>query len=335
MAESQDQITSKSLSVLLRRLFPMRSEQDDMQDNRPRRKGLVITLCFLAAVLLWFTVSMRQTYTQFFEFPTEVENLPDHLALKTLPPPTVRVQVEGEGIQLLRLYYNPPTIPINAEQSEVDLNLVAPELTKSVRTESIMPRLIQVETDTRVERRVPVLSRVTISTQTGYHIVGGVHLDPDSVTVSGAASIIDELTRWPTVSSVISQAKDSVSAVIAVLDSLSGLVTLDQSEVAVRAEVVEFTEGNRVLTVRVENVPPGQRVRLDPASTVVTYQVPIEAFDAAFSAEDFFALVPYDEILRDTTGRVYPQLHLPAGITLREVSILPEALGYYFVMGSH
>ncbi len=324
----------KSLPTLLRKLFPEPLDARSLRDNAPRHKGLVITLCVLAACLLWFTVSMRQTYTQFFEFPTEVRNLPAHLALRSLPPASVRIQVEGEGIQLLRLFYNPPTVPIDAGREEVDLNIVAPELTKSVRTESVMPRLIRVETDTRVERRIPIRSRVGVFTQAGYHVVGSVQLTPDSVTVSGASSILETLDSWPTDIVDIRQAKDSIDTVVALTDTLVGLVAKELAATTIRASVLEFTEGNRLLQVRVAGIPRGRSVRLDPPSAVVTYQVPIQSFDAAFEAEDFFATVPFSEILRDTSGRVYPRLHLPLNITLREVRLSPEALGYYFVLGS-
>jgi len=49
----------------------------------------------------------------------------------------------------------------------------------------------------------------------------------------------------------------------------------------------------------------------------------------AQEADDFYAFVPYQEILSDTTGNVYPLVNVPSNLLLREVNIFPNAFRYY------
>jgi hypothetical protein len=49
-------------------------------------------------------------------------------------------------------------------------------------------------------------------------------------------------------------------------------------------------------------------------------------------AEEFYAFVPYADILRDTTqGAVFPMLHLPEGLEVRSPRFEPTSLKYYEV----
>ncbi len=319
----------KLLTNRARRLFTLPERRGILPDAAPKRKGLIITFCVLASCLLWFTFSMRETYTQFFDFPTKVQNLPDDLALTTLPPPTIRVLVEGEGIQLLRLYYNPPIIPIDAALPEIDLHVVTAEVAMNVRPESVTPASFTVSTDVRREKRIPIRSRVAIVTEPGYQIVGALKLDPDSVTVSGAASLLARLDFWPTAPTRFTAVRDTLRRTVALSDTLVGLVILNVTEMALQADILRFTDGKREIEVRVRNGSECQEFVFDPETTIVSFQVPIVQYDLAMTAEDFYALVTCDEIRTDTTGKVYPIVNPPRGLILREIRIVPDSFRYY------
>ena len=61
----------------------------------------------------------------------------------------------------------------------------------------------------------------------------------------------------------------------------------------------------------------------------VRYRVLLSDFKKAETAPDFFATVRYDDIRRDTSGRVQPFLNLPSGVVLRDVKFSPPSLRYY------
>ena len=320
----------KEYAERARRLFSSHDRRDILQDSPPRNRGWVIAFCVLASCLLWFTFSMRETYSQFFDFPTEVLAPPPGQALSELPPRTIRVQVEGEGIQLLRLYYNPPTVVLDASKDEIDLQVLTAEIAGNVRHESVAPASIVIRKEERVTRTVPIRPRLHLDLESGFELVGPIHVSPDSVTISGAASIVNRVNAWPTRPVERPAVRDTVNASsVALSDTLTGLVTLDVQNVAVRADVLRFTSGSRVIEVRVADEPGGDTFTFEPPTTTVTYKVPILQFDRAEETDDFYAYVPYEEILSDTTGNVYPQVKWPDNLLLREVHIFPNAFRYY------
>ena len=213
MANQESSAISSWLYERARSIFSDPGGVRRRPESRPRRRGLVVTICTLASLLLWFTFAMRETYTKVIEFPTEIRNLLPDEALSNLPPRTVRAQVEGEGIQLIRLYYDPPVIPINAASETVDLDVSAPEVVKNVRLDNITPRTVTVYTEARVHKRIPVRPRVTVATPAGHHLIGSLQVQPDSILISGASSVVERLAWWPTARERISSMVETPSVV--------------------------------------------------------------------------------------------------------------------------
>ena len=155
-------------------------------------------------------------------------------------------------------------------------------------------------------------------------------MTPDSVTVSGARSIVDHLTDWPTIPVRMSRVNEPTELLLTLTDTLAGLVELDLEGITFNVDVQAFTEGRRPIEIRVENAPSGQEITFDPISTVVTFQIPVHQFDQAISSDDFYASISYDEIRTDTVGRVFPRIHLPDDLDIREPRISPVSFGYFF-----
>jgi len=296
-------------------------------------KGMVITFCFLISTLLWLTFTLQEIYTATLELPVRIANLPADQALAVAPPATVRVQVRGEGYPLMQLYFNPPTLTLDARQERIDLSALDLTLPRGVIVESITPPIIELRKEPRVERRLPVLLRVALQMPPTHDLLYPPRVEPDSVTVSGAASILQHLTGWPTVFMRLADVRDSIRLRVPLADTLHPLVEVFPDAIWLYARAVPFTEGMRELPVRVTGIPPTERVvTLEPTVVRVQFRVPLAQYEAAMQAPDFYATVSYETIRNDTTGRVRPLVHLPEGIVLRDLVVSPPALRYYNVL---
>ena len=320
----------------LRNRSSSNGRDDRHLDDRPRQRGLAITVCVLISVVLWFTLTMRETYSVEVEMPTEVVNLPPEEALAALPPRTVDVQVEGEGFQLLRLFYDRPPIPIDAATDEANLDnavYTVPELSRGVSVTAMTPSTVALQKGTRVTRKVPVRPRVDIEVPPTHDLLDSLRLAPDSVEVSGAASIVDSLEAWPTVPRTFEDVRDSLDVRVPLADTLRGLVERSAEAVRLVAHVEPFTEGLREVDVIVRSAPSGgEAVTLEQPTVRLRYRVPLSQYARSQETPELFATVSYDAIRADNTGRVRPELHVPPGLLLRDVEIEPSTLRYYTVL---
>ena len=298
-------------------------------EDLSRRRGFIVTMCVVIAVVLWFTLSVGETYSILVDLDTQVTNVPPEMALTALPPSTVQVQVRGEGTALFGLRFNPPLLSIDATQDAVNVStLVTPP--QGVVVENVFPPVFNLRKEQRIFRTVPIRSRAVIEAAETYDFFEPPLLTPDSVVISGARSIVNAVEYWPTDVQEHSDLKDSLVVTLPLVDTLEVLVTKSHTETVLSTVAHEFTEQERDLNVEATEFPTTLRgVELVPSSIRVTYRVPVSQYEEAQVAPDFYATVSYNMIRTDTTGRVRPEIHLPTELSIRNLAWTPSSLRYY------
>ena len=302
----------------------------DRRGEEPRQP-MVIAVCVVISVTLWASLTLQEQKTVTLEAPTEVVNVPADEALTQLPPSTVRVQLRGPGLQLMWLLMDPPTVTVDVSNDET---MVAEALGLSnqsdVRIESVNPQRIALSKEPKVERRIPVQSRVQINLPPAHELIQPPRVRPESIAVTGAESVVQRLQYWPTDSLAVDNLRDSLETSIPLADTLAQLVTRNIDAVTLIARVGKFAEAQREIDVEVTGVPADQSlVALEPSTIRVRYRV---LFDQLFESQrvnDFFASVSYSQIRSDTTGYVEPRLHVPSNMIIRDPEPIPRRLRYY------
>lgn len=322
-----------TLRERLRQRFPRRGRMRGT--GNVRHRGIAITLSVLASTVLWFGLSLSEQYSKELELETRVVNLHKDSAWVERPPTSVSMRIRGRGFDLLRTRFYRPVLELDAAMSTVE---TAPLLQISTALEvlDVQPSQVQLVKDERVIRRVPVESRVQLEPARGYDFFNAPHFLPDSVTVSGARSVVDSIEAWPTQVSSASSVRDSLVMDVAIdAEHLHGVVTVRPISVKLIARTYQFTEGERVLPVIVTELPTTQQsVQLEPANITVRFLVPLTEYDAALNAPDMFATVSYETIRLDRTGWVTPVINLPSSLMIVQTDVVPERLRYFISIGS-
>ncbi|MEL6616369.1 MAG: hypothetical protein AAFQ43_11555 [Bacteroidota bacterium] len=327
-------MAARSLRGRLRTLFP-RADGRGADEPDEGNNGLAIALSFVVAVVLWFTFSMQETYTTTLVVPLDVAELPDDQALRQRPPQTARISVQGQGDALLSLTWSPPRVRLFADGPTVDVAASVAEagLPSGVTVLGAQPRTIRLDLGERITRTLPIELSGRIRAAVPFDLLDPPLLVPDSVQVTGAESLLEGLQVWPTAPFEREDVREDVVVTIPLSDSLSGLVSLSQADVTIRASIGEFTTGEIVLPVEVENLPQEiADVRFEPSSVRASFRAPTgEAFSRVEEA-GFRAVVDYADIARDTTsGVVSIGVRIPQGLEARDVRLDPGRVGYFLV----
>ena len=331
MADSAHPESERSIIERLNILKDIEIDQRNDLSDQPNHKGLKIALCLICSLLLWVFSSMSEIYSKVIEVDTRIENLAGEEAFLTLPPDKIQLHVKGEGLSLIQLYYNPPKVVIDASDTEINLiDVVARNLPAPIQIERVTPPIFILQKEERMDKKIPIILNTEINTPLTYDLVQEPSIFPDSVIVSGASSLIEQINEWPTELFAAEEVKDTLRFDVNLVDSLNGLVDLSIEQTQLLLVAEEFTEGGRDIEVI---VPSWQDyVTLDPPVVEVTYRVPLSQYYLANDAIDFFLFVSIDDIRDDTTGYVTPLLELPEGILFRDVNIEPDKLRYYDVL---
>ena len=318
----------------LRALLPGSAEPVEGQEPAGRR-GLAMLLSLVVALVMWFSFSMRETYSTTLRVPVEVVRTPPGQSLREAPPASATVTLQGEGWTLLSLSRTDPVIRVYADGSRVDLAAALQEsgLPAGVLVQSVQPQAVELALDVQTSRQLPIRLRRDIRTEPAYDLLRPPQLDPDSVVVTGAQSLLGGLDEWPTEVLRAENVSQSLTRTVALADTFGGLLSPSAQTTRVRVDVGEYTEDARDLEVEVENLPPDVLgVRFDPVRVRATFRVPVqgETFGRAETTPEFRAVVDYFDIARDTTDGVVPvSARWPADLDIRDVTLSPARVEYF------
>lgn len=310
---------------------------DDESEGLDREKVVVFAISLILAFCLWMIVNLNRDYSIGIELPIEVGNVSSDQALAEELPKTVTASINGSGWNLISMYNDPPQIFIDVSSQEVNLfEQVQRQLggVSNVTVQTVEPLYLQVRMEPKEEKKVPIRPMVDVSFRNQYGFLRKPKIEPDSVTVRGAASYLEGITSWPTDSLSISEVNENITETLQ-LKTPSTLVTLSETSVEYQAEVVQFTEGEVSVPVETRNFPVGAMLRFSPSSIDVRYRVPLQKYASFQQGQTFTAYVDYEQIRQDTTGFVTPQIENVSGdssITIR--SVQPREVGYFTIIGN-
>lgn len=296
---------------------------------------IVFVIGYLIAISLWLLVNLSREYNIVMEVPLQVVGQSEGMAFAEQPPDNARIGVSGEGWNLLPMYRTPPEITIPYDEGVVSItNIIQDQMVDypELEVQTVQPSFITVEMEPKLSKRVPVEPNLDLHLQPRFEIRGEVRVEPDSVTVTGAQSLVDTVRIWPTELLRLRNVQEKVSRQIKLVD-LGQLISKDTTQVNVSFEVTEFTEGEVRVYVQARNMPDGRQVRFNPSVLNIKYDVPIEHFSEAQDIVPYEAYVDYEAIARDTTGFVVPTVQ-PATdeLDLRLRSFQPRRVSYFRII---
>ncbi|MDX1639587.1 MAG: CdaR family protein, partial [Balneolaceae bacterium] len=279
-----------------------------------REKIVVFVIALILALCMWFLVNLSRDYVLNVNLPIDLGNMPDEMALARDLPDFATVSVQGEGWKLLNLYNNPPRIFVDVTNSQINLyDQVQQQMNAmpDIDVQKVQPQTLSLDLEEKSSKRVPVRPRVRVDFEGQFDFVGEPVITPDSITITGASSLVGEISFWQTDSVTFSDVRSDISRSVS-LELPPKLLTLSRSSVQYSAEVAQYTEGEARVFIRARNLPVGESITFSPSHVTVRYTVPIQEYAEVEDINPFSAVVPYNEIRRDSTGFVSPVIEVSA-----------------------
>ncbi len=312
-----------------------RTEETDSGTFESREKVIAFTVAIIISLSLWFIVNLNRDFNITIQVPIQLTNLPAELTVSNEVPAAASVNISGEGWKLISVYSNPPRVLVNAEAQQVNLtdqirNQVGAFSDLSVL--QVEPSQLVIETERKASKRVPLVSRVSVSLRGQFGFISDPVVTPDSVTVTGPESALAEITEWETEELEMSGLNQSIDTQVSIRSGSSG-VTVSPSSANVSLEIAEFTEAEIRVPVRTRNLPSGRAVTYNPSTITVRFDVPLDQFSLVEGTRPFQAFVDYNDLVGDNSGRVTPEVELTdTDFIVRIRSFQPPRVSYFRVI---
>lgn len=249
-------------------------------------------------------------------------------------PKQVEVKVSGEGWKILSFYLTRAEWTIDLA-NELQKSTLVIETTPSasqyikplpeaLTVLEVQPAQLIVSLERKTTKSVPLRLAQTIVPASGF-VITEYALSPDSVMISGAASLIEPIEFWEVVPQSAALKGAFAMRAIAV-DSLSPYVSISPSSVALSGVADKLAQIELFdVPIELARAPAAQTVTLIPNKLKLTVGGAVSDLEA-LRPEDIIVRVDYNDIVADTTGSLQPTVILPK--RLRLLRQYPEQLQY-------
>jgi YbbR domain-containing protein len=315
--------------------FSRRKLAREKEDIPQSERIVVFIFAFMIALSMWLLVNLGRDFNLTLNLPVMHADPPEGQAFITEIPRSANTTVSGEGWKLISIYNNPPQVVVPVEEGTINVfEAVQASFSNfpDISVSKVQPMIVNVNTEEKMEKRVPIRNDLTIETRRRFNVIGLISITPDSVTVSGARSLIEPIEFWPTEAGELVDVKENLDIEVQ-LRTAQRLIDVQTEKVRIKAEIAEFTEAEVRIPVITRNLPAGRRVSYSPSVLTVRYDVPITQYNEASSVIPFQAYVNYSTIVNDTTGYVTPQIEPDIeGLDVRLRSYQPRRVSYFNVV---
>lgn len=300
-----------------------------------REKIVAFGICLFLSLCLWFIVNLNRDFNVTIQVPIQIANIPEDETISSEIPETASVNLSGEGWNIISVFNNPPRVLVSAQNGSVSLS---EQIRNQVSAFSdlnvlqVQPTQITIETEKKATKKIPIVNNVHLNIHEQFGLLDEPEITPDSVTITGAASVIEGITEWQTIEVQLNDVNRTVQRRVPLESPETGVV-LNPGAVNFEAEIVEFTEAEVRVPIRTRNLPSGRAVTYNPSSIMVRFDVPLEQYSEIEEIRPFRAYVDYSVIEDDDSGRVTPEIEVVENdFYIRLRSFQPPRVSYFRIV---
>ena len=284
----------------------------------------IILATTLSAILLWVSVNMSYEHQIVLSVPLTVENIPGGKAIAGPLPKVVLLKLRGNGWRCaaLVLSANPRCILDMSAIPRTKKGLALPDIIDRIMIPTGMLAVdmkresVFVGLDVFAKKRVAVTFNEEPSFRAGYGQVGQTVISTESVTIGGAASLVQDISRWPCAHTLLNDIKTSIDMDVPLVDSASHYLIISPPEVHMKIDVQQFAEKTIAgLPVESQDVPINKEVILIPPKIDVIVRGGVDQL-GALGVDSFHASIDYRVLVADSTGYTNPSILTPKGVQL-------------------
>lgn len=281
------------------------------QKGKFPKKLSIFLLCLLISIFMWMFIKLTRDYTLDFRFNIAYQNYPKNLVLSEVPDSLLTIGLNAKGFELLsaRYLHGKRNILINCRDERVRKNSggfymripvsrLLPQISKQLPSSRsiayITPDTITIRFTEASRKKVPVMIRLTTSFRKQYQLYDRVQMNPDSVYVTAASSVLDTLRFIETMAVVKTNLDESQRFALPLKLPLSdGQMRISSDTTEVLIPVEKYTEAEFAVPIVVKGASSNMHLKTFPDKCIITCMVPVKDF-RGIDASMFSVSVSYN-----------------------------------------
>lgn len=273
------------------------------------RRIVIFALCLFIATTLWFLNALSKDYSTTVTYPVKFVNPPQNMFLTSNPPTKFELKVEAHGFSLMRhklsLSSSPVVLDLNKIRQEENgtrniitvqtqnlISRISDQVSSEISITDITPQVLTLIFDSLETKTVPVEANIKTEFRSQFYQNGAITITPESLQISGPASVLDTIQSLKTVFSELRDINADTEKTVRV--SHPENISISKEKITIQIPVERFTEKEISVPVQVRNKPEEINVKLFPSEVNVSFLVGLSEYENITDA-DFSIYVDYNE----------------------------------------
>lgn len=275
---------------------------------RFNRNIITYLICVIIASILWFLNNLNKDYSAELTYPVKYINFPEGKYPVLKLPSHLQLEVKAKGFALLGYSIRTSFLPITFNVStycnhlqkrddifEYTLNTndikdkIGSQLSTDIKLVNVYPEEIVFKFAAAVHKKVAIRPTLDYTLKRQY-ILNRVISIPDSILISGPATIIDTLKYVTTAPLTLENVGKNISKTLKLVPVEDCSFKEESAEVVL--DVEQFTEAKRTISITPLHVPDSVNIRLFPPTVNISYDVGLSKYEKV-TDNDFVFSVEY------------------------------------------
>ena len=252
-----------------------------------RKQKIKVFLVFiLISFLFWGITKFSKSYSALVLFDVKYFNTPDLIVVES-DYKIIEGYVKTSGFQLLLYRLIPKTLKVDISLSDFKDSRGIIDLISQRRSldDQIKGSFLSFENDQlffKFSKLKNKKVRIKINTNfiyaLGHNNMNNSRIKPDSVNISGPASIIDSIYFISTEFMTKQNISNDIELFLAI-ENNNPLIKIKPDKVLFQESVEKFTEKNFEVHIKIINIPDSLEIKLFPERVKLTASVPVDLID--------------------------------------------------------
>lgn len=301
----------------------------------------ILLICMGIALLFWIFIKLSQDYSATKAIQFEIL-IPQDKTLVELPPRDMKIEMRGSGWDLLYDFFLASVVDLEYDlRDQSSLSRSRNQLLSDIRNQLYSKGLeirslnyegVSFSLDDKISKKIPVRLQADLSYAPGFQPEAPYQLLPDSVVLSGPASLLDSLSYWKTDSVYLSDISVDLTKEIP-LQKFGPSVMISPPRVNLIVQVEQYTENTLFVPLSIRNAPDSI-LRIFPKNVSVNYIVGLSSFNNIY-AEDFTIIADFAGVNIDNkNNNEVPVRLVEQPEPVRNVTINPKTARFFILKDS-
>ncbi len=295
----------------------------------------ILLLCMGISLTFWTLTELSQSYKTTQDCKL-IYQLPENRILANDAPEKIKVTMEGLGWDLMSNYFRKKNrqlaLELNSNHRQIYnssqlINKLSAEL-KSIDVKGLNIDFLELIVEERLSKKVPVQLDAELLFDPSYHLKRKPFLQPDSVLLTGPASLLQNLDNWPTVHFKLEQIDSDKEQQLLLIPPSQKSLVVKPTEILMHVEVEQLTEKTFFVPVQVKNGPDS--IKIFPENIKISCVLGLSVYDQ-INSNDFVLEVDMAGIALKEENNTLPVLlsHQPEQV--RGVHLSHQSVEFFFV----